>query len=880
VIVWQDPAAIPFQTPLSDVQLNATVLSAAPVPVPIANVANITGIASGTFNTYEAGFDGNSWAYAEDQIGSSITWNGIQFPVLPADQNNVVAGGTVPLPAGQFGTLLMLGDMVNDISPSNWTFTVNYTDGTFKQFPIQMSDWVNPRNYPGETIVKCYPRRHFSSSATQSTDTDPNSVCVYGYSLTLDPSRTVASLTLPNPTVADTVPPNQRGYAMISFMLLPPPVTGTLTYNPAAGAILPSGTNTLDASFAPADPGAYTGASASVPLTVTPPTEPVATSVAWPTPSPIIVGTPLGPTQLDAQGQVHDGPVIVPLVPSARVDAFYPDGTTYAEMGFNEQPSSSGNALAYSADQLGTSLSYAGFTFPLGPASVPDAATSATIPLPVGNFSTLYMLGAAANGAQQNQPFTVTYDDQLGPVTTPVSLSSWDSFQNFQGESVVKTTNYANNQQGAPVPGTYNVYGYSIPLDPGRLVQSLTMPPNLNVTILALGLGSGTMTGVPGTYVYNPPAGTVLPLGENPLSVLFTPSDTTDLAPKQGQTTIDVVKPTLTVTAYNATKVYGTPNPTFSGIITGQQNGDIFTETYSTPATTSSDAGTYPIVPAASGPDLSAYTVEIVDGVLTITKAPVTENLTSSTRGEIQFQPNTLTATVQSTTAGTPTGTVQFLADGNAIGVPVTLSNGVAVLTTTALPVGVDTITAVYSGDQNFEPATATLGNTVTVTSADFTFTAPNGTTLLDTWGHQATLLLHVAPDSSIYVGTVTFSTVSQLPTLATASFAPSTVAATAGAVDVTYTYNSRLLSQNTPARMPWTPVVCGLVLLPLAASRRLRQLRGVKLLLVALLAAVLVPALSGCGSGYKSGTYPITVTATDGVHTHSITLTLDLNAP
>jgi hypothetical protein len=667
---------------------------------------------------------------------------------------------------------------------------------------------------------------------------------------------------------------------MISFMLLPPPVTGTLTYNPAAGAILPSGTNTLDASFAPADSGAYTGASASVKLTVTPPTDPVATSVAWLTPSPIVVGTPLGPTQLDAQGQVQDGPVIVPLVPSARVDAFYPDGTTYAEMGFNEQPSSSGNALAYSADQLGTSLSYAGFTFPLGPASVPDAATSATIPLPAGNFSTLYMLGAAANGAQQNQPFTVTYDDQLGPVTTPVSLSSWDSFQNFQGESVVKTTNYANNQQGAPVPGTYNVYGYSIPLDPGRLVQSLTMPPNLNVTILALGLGSGTMTGVPGTYVYNPPAGTVLPLGENPLSVLFTPSDTTDLAPKQGQTTIDVVKPTLTVTAYNATKVYGTPNPTFSGIITGQQNGDIFTETYSTPATTSSDAGTYPIVPAASGPDLSAYTVEIVDGVLTITKAPVTENLTSSTRGEIQFQPNTLTATVQSTTAGTPTGTVQFLADGNAIGVPVTLSNGVAVLTTTALPVGVDTITAVYSGDQNFEPATATLGNTVTVTSADFTFTAPNGTTLLDTWGHQATLLLHVAPDSSIYVGTVTFSTVSQLPTLATASFAPSTVAATAGAVDVTYTYNSRLLSQNPPARMPWTPVVCGLVLLPLAASRRLRHLRGVKLLLGALLAALLVPALSGCGSGYKSGTYPITVTATDGVHTHSITLTLDLNAP
>ena len=60
-------------------------------------------------------------------------------------------------------------------------------------------------------------------------------------------------------------------------------------------------------------------------------------------------------------------------------------------------------------------------------------------------------------------------------------------------------------------------------------------------------------------------------------------------------------KPTLTVTANNATRAYGTANPAFNGTVTGAQNGDTFTESFTTSATTTSAVGSYPIVPSVTG---------------------------------------------------------------------------------------------------------------------------------------------------------------------------------------------------------------------------------------------------------------------------------------
>jgi hypothetical protein len=84
---------------------------------------------------------------------------------------------------------------------------------------------------------------------------------------------------------------------------------------------------------------------------------------------------------------------------------------------------------------------------------------------------------------------------------------------------------------------------------------------------------------------------------------------------------LTVTQASLSVTASNATRAFGATNPPFMGSIVGIQNGDNLTATYSTPASNSSPAGTYPIIPALVDPTLviSNYNVSITNGTLTIT---------------------------------------------------------------------------------------------------------------------------------------------------------------------------------------------------------------------------------------------------------------------
>ncbi|HEY6446554.1 MAG TPA: alkaline phosphatase family protein, partial [Acidobacteriaceae bacterium] len=71
---------------------------------------------------------------------------------------------------------------------------------------------------------------------------------------------------------------------------------GTFVYTPAAGTVLPTGTQTLSVSFTPADTTDYTTATASVTLSV----DQQAPAIVWKTPNPIFYGTALSVGQLDA----------------------------------------------------------------------------------------------------------------------------------------------------------------------------------------------------------------------------------------------------------------------------------------------------------------------------------------------------------------------------------------------------------------------------------------------------------------------------------------------------------------------------------------------------------------------------------------------------
>jgi hypothetical protein len=186
--------------------------------------------------------------------------------------------------------------------------------------------------------------------------------------------------------------------------------------------------------------------------------------------------------------------------------------------------------------------------------------------------------------------------------------------------------------------------------------------------------------------------------------------------------------------------------------------------------------GSYPIMPSVTGSNLTIYTVDIVNGTLTVTAAPTKTTLT--TPGNAAYLASeTLTATVVSA-EGTPGGIVTFYNGSTALGNGTLNSSGVATLTTT-LPMGTDTVTATYATAGNFAASSSTPV-TLTITApparpvGSYTVAA-NPSTLTVAAGGTATTTLTFTPTGG-YTGTIALSC-SNLPTNASCAFAQNQVA-------------------------------------------------------------------------------------------------------
>src|ERR1700722_15048594 len=127
VIIWPTPTPISYGTPLNGFQLDATATSGTvSVPLPY----NVTGIYTpGSTYTPANSFDNDGYSYSTLTLGSTVVWNGMTFNMGPANAPDAVAtptgaasGLVIPLPAGTFTDLFMLGAMVNNINASQ-TFT-------------------------------------------------------------------------------------------------------------------------------------------------------------------------------------------------------------------------------------------------------------------------------------------------------------------------------------------------------------------------------------------------------------------------------------------------------------------------------------------------------------------------------------------------------------------------------------------------------------------------------------------------------------------------------------------------------------------------------------------------------------------------------------
>jgi uncharacterized repeat protein (TIGR01451 family) len=270
-------------------------------------------------------------------------------------------------------------------------------------------------------------------------------------------------------------------------------------------------------------------------------------------------------------------------------------------------------------------------------------------------------------------------------------------------------------------------------------------------------LFTGTITGLRGTDVitatYSSPATPGSPIGTYPIVPTFIDPagvlNNYNLILTNG--TLTITPAPLSVTADSTSRVYGDPNPLFTGTITGIKNGDAITTTYSSIATAASPVGTYPIVAALLDPTakLANYAVTITNGTLTITPAPLTVTAANATRlygspnpvftGTIAGIKNADAITATYSSPATVTSDVGAYPIIPALVDPtlklgnytVTSVNGVLTINPTPLTVTVNNATRQYG---NANPAfTSTLvglknGDVLTVTYSTATITSPVGT--------------------------------------------------------------------------------------------------------------------------------------------------------
>jgi|HubBroStandDraft_6_1064221.scaffolds.fasta_scaffold03236_5 hypothetical protein len=170
----------------------------------------------------------------------------------------------------------------------------------------------------------------------------------------------------------------------------------------------------------------------------------------------------------------------VDLSSAFNVNGIYTDGTVYSTGGLD------GAGFSYSAKLLGKSRSLDLMPIKFGPADQPDAiaCNGQSVILPKGNFSGLLLLGTGVQGSQTSQTITVNYTDGTSAQFVQ-SFSDWSSPQNFPGEGEGVAMSYRNSSDGSKDQGTFSLYAYQFEIDPTKVVQSVSLPANPSVIVLA-----------------------------------------------------------------------------------------------------------------------------------------------------------------------------------------------------------------------------------------------------------------------------------------------------------------------------------------------------------------------------------------------------------
>ncbi len=261
--------------------------------------------------------------------------------------------------------------------------------------------------------------------------------------------------------------------------------------------------------------------------------------------------------------------------------------------------------------------------------------------------------------------------------------------------------------------------------------------------------------------------------------------------------TLTVTQATLVVTVGNASRPYGTANPTFTSTVTGALNGDTFTNTYSTTATITSPVGNYPINDVVGGPAASNYSIHVTPGTLTITQATVALNVTANNATRAYGAANpTFTSTITGALNG-DTFTITY-----------------ATTATATSPVGTYAIVPTVSGSAAGNYTITTTNGTLTVTPAVLTVTANNASRV-----YGAANPVFTGTTSGLVNGdtvTTTFSTTAVtnspvgtypiVPSVSGAALSNYTVNAVNGTLTISQNQSSLVVNVNSASRSYGAP--------------------------------------------------------------------------
>ncbi|RSL18366.1 YVTN family beta-propeller protein [Edaphobacter aggregans] len=361
-------------------------------------------------------------------------------------------------------------------------------------------------------------------------------------------------------------------------------------------------------------------------------------------------------------------------------------------------------------------------TGPGGVAALTVMVTDASRQYGQGNPAFSYSVsGTLVNGdtyatavtgvAVYSTPATVT-----APVGTyPVSITGGLNSANYSLAFVNGTLTVSKGTPTVTVASSLNPSSYG-----SSVIFTATVPSGATGTVTFEDNGTEIGSAVPISGITVTFTTSTLVAGTHPIIAVYSGDSNYNGATSSVLTQV-VNQATLTVTANDASRPYGTPDPPFTSTMIGFANGDTQesvvtgSPSLTTTATTVSPAGTYPIT-AAPG-DLATnnnYIFTYVNGTLTVTPAAgETTTLSVNPTTVMYGNPAVLTAVVGPTAGAT--GTVSFHEGTTLLGTSSLDSSATAVLSVSTLNAGTHTITATYNGDLSF-PASTSNPVTLTVT--------------------------------------------------------------------------------------------------------------------------------------------------------------------